>query len=284
MSGFLPPPTDYTISIPPSTFEEIKTLYSTVYAPAIDKFLETRWFTTRGLSHFVHDNRLCQQYMNLLQRFNTPPSNYNATFQVQSLEASVIWQTMCLCRGVSAAVNSASNGQDFNIEVNEGVHDAAERLEVFEKLVTNVYLEGEPLSHPTPSAGRNGSMLDDQLKYREREFWKLVSVFLTLHDDEASAAKEIDNTLTECRRLLDSRENRDVIYSIVIARHISQRMAEANGRANDSAEGKDNAVEKEEQGKYDVAQKFLSEQAHGKGTTQVIQRICGMAMNSLGLQ
>ena len=262
----------------------MKVLYSTVYAPAVDKFLETRWFTTRGISHFVHDTKLCQQYMHLIQKFSVPAGNFNAGFVVQSLEASVIWQTMCLCRGVSAAVNnSTTNGQaEYNIEVNEGVHDAAQRLEVFEKLVTNVYLEGEPLSQPAPSTGRNNSMLDDQLKYREREFWRLVSVFLTLHDDEASTAKEIDNTLTECRRLLDSRENRDVIYSIAIARHISQRMAEASGRATDSADGKENTVEKDEQDKYRVAQQFLSDQARGRGTTQVIQRVCGMAMNSLG--
>ena len=131
---------------------------------------------------------------------------------------------MLLCRQVSASAES-TNGATNYMEVNDGVHDAAKRLEIFETLVTNQYLESEPL--PPNNAARNGNMLDDQLKFREREFWRLLSKFLTLHDDEAASATEIDDTLSQCRHLLDSRENRDVIYSIAIARHIGQRRAEA---------------------------------------------------------
>lgn len=186
---------------------------------------------------------------------------------------------MCICREVSAAV-AASNEQ--NIEVTEGVHEASKRLDVLETLVTNQYHEGETLSHPTSSTPRNVPMLNEQLKYREREFWRLISKFVTLHDDEASSAKEIDDTLTSCRHLLDSRENRDVIYSIAIARHVGQRMAEAHGAGNEPIKGKETNDEADGRQKLLVAKNFIHDQATGKGTTQVVQRVCEMAIRSWG--
>jgi hypothetical protein len=68
--------------------------------------------------------------------------------------------------------------------------------------------------------------LPDQLTQRQLDFWSAIGYFLTLHDNEASAAKEIDDTLGRCRSLLDTYENRDVIYSIAIARHLGQRWAD----------------------------------------------------------
>ena len=184
-----------------------------------------------------------------------------------------------MCREVSAALSA---GTEQIIEATEGVHDASKRLDVFETLVTNQYHDGETLSHPTSSVPRNVSVLDEQLKYREREFWRLISKFITLHDDEASSAKEIDDTLTSCRHLLDSRENRDVIYSIAIARHVGQRMAEALGAGNEPIKGKEINDEEDGRQKLIVAKNFIHDQARGKGTTQVVQRVCEMAIRSWG--
>ena len=208
-----------------------------------------------------------------------PAGDYHANAVTQSLEANVIWSTMCLCHPVSAAASGKSDQKEY-IEVNEGVHDASKRVGVFETLVTNQYLDAEPLPTPTPST-RNGSVLDEQLKQREREFWHLVGKFLTLHDDEASSAKEIDDTLTACRHLLDTREQRDVIYSIAIARHVGQRMAESLGAGNESLK-KDVEDENDARTKLMVAKRFIEHQAGGKGTTQVVQRVCGMAIRSWG--
>ena len=208
-----------------------------------------------------------------------PAADYHANAVTQSLEATVIWLTMCLCHPVSAAASVKNEPNDY-IEVNEGVHDASKRVKVFETLVTNQYLDTEPLSNPTPST-RNGSVLDEQLKQREREFWHLIGKFLTLHDDEASSAKEIDDTLTTCRHLLDTREQRDVIYSIAIARHVGQRMAESLGAGSEPMK-KEMEDENDARTKLFVAKRFIQGQAGGKGTTQVVQRVCGMAMRSWG--
>lgn len=281
--GGVPPP-DYKplSSLPPSHLDAIKALYNATYANAIDKFLETRWFATRGLTHLLADQSLCERYANLIQRFESTASNpadYRQVLLTQSLEAHVIWHTMLLCRHVSAKSTNSSN----YIEINEGVHDAAKRLEVFETLVTNQYLDSEPLPSINQPPGPQNGILDGQLKFRECEFWRLVSKFLSIRDDEAAAANQLDDILAELRKLLDSRENRDVIYSIAIARHIGQRMAEGSKPLGLGDRGGElNNDENDPRNKLKVARTFVESEANGRGTTQVVQRLCGVAIRSWG--
>lgn len=280
LGGIPTPPPGPPFAISPATLDEVKKIYSAIYAPAIDKFLETRWFQMRGLSHLLHDGRLLTQYATLLARVGILPSvphYFQIVAATHSLEASVIWATMCLCRPVASASN-LPNGQINSLEANEGVHDAVKRLEIFEHLISAQYLTTEPSTN-TESA-RNGTVFDEQLKFREREFWRLMHKFLTIRDDEASSAKDIDDTLGSCRHLLDSRENRDVIYSIAIARHIGQRMAEFP----DNLQQPTSNDEQDARARLFVAKKFIEDEATGKGTNQVIQRLCGMAMRSWTLR
>ena len=226
----------------------------------------------------MENNKLCNQFNAVVARFTKPaessdPNQFLYYYTTQSLEATVIWAMMGMCRKVASASNSES-GEVDELDVKEGVHDAAKRLQILEALVTGEYLEAE--SAPQKSdAESNGTTLDNQLKSRERNFWSLVHTYLTLHDDEASSAKEIDDTLAACRQVLDSRENRDVIYSIMIARHVGARMAEFPNKmqqpeSNDEADNKNKLV---------VAKGFIEEQGT-RGTNQVVQRICGMAVRS----
>lgn len=276
VGGVHPPALTLPTSISGPVYDEIKQIYNNVYAPGIDRFLETRWFQARGLSYVLADLRLCEQFAALISRFGiaSQPDDYATHAATQSLEASVVWSLMGLCRRV-AADPAVSNGHVNYQDNDNGVHEAAKRLEIFESLVSGQYLDAEPLP-PEDEAARNSPVFDEQLKFREREFWRLMGRFLTLRDDEASSAKDMDDTLGASRNLLDSRENRDVIYSIAIGRHLGQRMAEfpdnmQQPNAND---------EDDEKTKLYVAKKFIEDEAMGKGTTQVIQRLCGMAMRS----
>lgn len=273
INGVPPPPSASTGII---DNEEIKNIYNTVYAPGIDKFLETSWFRLKGLDHLLKDRSLYEQFAILLARYKIDqhrPDYFQFTAATQSLEASFVWSLMGLCRQVANTPNS-TNGQINHPEVDDGVKDAVARLEVFEKLVSGEYLDTESL--PQPDDMSNGTALEEQLKYRERQFWRLMHTFLTIRDDEASSAKEIDDTIGSCRTLLDSRENRDVVYSIAIARHVGQRMAEFP----DNLQQPTSNDEQDARTKLFVAKKFIEDEANGKGTNQVIQRLCGMAMRS----
>lgn len=280
LGGISAPPAASTYAIPPTTLDEIKKIYAAIYAPAIDKFLETRWFQVRGLSHLLHNSPLVGQYAALVARLGivtTVPHYYQIMTATHSLEASVIWATMCLCRPVANASN-LPNGQMNSLDAADGVHDACRRLEMFEHLISGQYLTSEPPANP--EMARNGTVFDEQLKVRERDFWRLMHKFLTIRDDEACSAKDIDEALGACRNLLDSRENRDVIYSIAIARHLGQRMAEFP----DNLQQPTSNDEHDARARLYVAKKFIEDEANGKGTNQVIQRLCGVAMRSWSLR
>jgi white-opaque regulator 2 len=276
----------------PMERDKIKQIFESLYGPAVDKFLETKWFTTRGLSHLFNNPLLVEKYKVLISRFGfTAATNYHENLVTQSLEAHVIWETFLLARQVSASINS-TNDPNAAIETNEGVHEAAKRVEVFEALITNQRLEfsseiSEPSGQATPqtSSGPRNTTLDNQLNSRERDFWRYTSKFCTLKDDTKRASEnpneEIDQVLREMRLLLDSRENRDIIYSIAIARHVGHQLAE---KAAEEGKGESNLAkpvsnnEESPETKVAVARNFIQAESAGKGTTQVTQRVCGMAL------
>ncbi|KAL9009978.1 MAG: hypothetical protein Q9173_005039 [Seirophora scorigena] len=242
-------------------YQSLTTAYQQVYGPHIDKFLETQWFVNRGLESVLQDARLCERLATLVARFNIDPQTEafsQALPATQSLEASVIWSIMGIARRVAS--------QNRQEDINSGVLDAAKRVETLESMLLGQYLHSEP---PPKPESINGTGLQAQLSQREREFWRLMHKFLTIRDDEASASHELDETLAGARACLDVKENRDVIYSIALVRlH--------GGRENlQNTEG--GSIQDKDLGK---AKMFLREEAEGKGNTQVIQRICGMAMRA----
>lgn len=242
-------------------YEEVSTAYQRVYAPQIDKFLETQWFAHRGLTYVMQDARLCHRICTLISRFSIEPDTEafdRARPATWSLESNVIWSIMTVAKRVA--------GQKNPVEVNAGVLDAAKRFEIIENLLLGQYSYEEV---PIKAETMNGSGLQAQLSQRGQEFWRLMHKFLTIRDDEASASHELDETLAGARGCLDVKENRDVIYSIALVRlH--------GGRENlENTEG--GSVPTRDLGK---AKTFLKEEAEGKGNSQVIQRIAGMAMRA----
>ncbi|KAI9864796.1 MAG: hypothetical protein M1813_002566 [Trichoglossum hirsutum] len=267
-----PPPSENAISVAPATLTEIRTEYLSVFAPALDNFLETTWFQRRGLARVVSDNQLRDQFSSLFERLRSSyiGGDRDTLVAVANIQSRIVWSLMVLCQ--AAAVNRGHNGLDGEGEGDDanddGLGEAAKRCSIVESLVSGMSLEVNPL---TPSD--NSTVQHDPRKYRELEFWRLIGRFLSLRDDEASAAKEIDNTLSSARTLLDSQENRDVIYSIAVARHLGQRVAEYPPVSpivhND---------EEDAGSRLFVAKRFIEDEATGKGTNYVIQRLCAMAM------
>ncbi|KAL8950304.1 MAG: hypothetical protein Q9222_003648 [Ikaeria aurantiellina] len=260
-------------SLPQASYEDVTLCYQRVYGPQIDKFLETQWFSTRALEYVLKDARLCERFASLVSRFNVDPSSptyHQMLAATKSLEASVIWSIMNTARRVANLDQSSSQGNPE--DANAGVLDAAKRVEILESLLLGEHLDSE--APAAAESARNGTAFQAQLSQREREFWRLLHRFLTIHDDEASASHELDEILSNTRNLLDNKENRDVLYSIAIVRlHGGRENLDNLPQQNHSASHvPDKGIK--------IAKDFLEGQATGKGTTQVVQRLCGMAIKS----
>ena len=294
--------------------EEVHNVYASLYAVGIDKLLETKWFSSRSYEYLRKDALLCEKYKKFISRFNiTATSDYPGNLVNNSFEMHIIWDTMQLCRQVSTSIDTTNHANAAQ-EVNDGVHEAAKRLDALEALFTNNYLdssninssdgasdaraEGNPTAETAPKKG-----LEDQLKGRERRFWRLLSKLLCIKDELASplasptpqqallhteqssstsVCPKIDAALQEMRGLLDSRENRDILYSVAVARYMPRKavVEEKSGRAGlgpipDTVGPND---EENPRVKIEVARNFVKSEAAGRGTTQVFQRVCGMAV------
>jgi hypothetical protein len=269
LQGIAPPSPYPIVPIQQARLDQIQTVYLHTYAPAIDRFLETRWFRDKGLSQLLTNAQLMAQYSALIDAFSDPKISEPAVRgRVESFEASVVWDTMSICRSARHLVRNGNPEpmQEYDLLT------TANRFDVLEALITDDYLKENPLQEdlarePPP----NPNSLQDQLRRRSFNFWDCIGHFLTLHDIEASSAVEIDETLTRCRGLLDQIENRDVVYSIAIGRHLGQRLSDypRNRPENSSDERNTNT-------KLLVAQRFIEEESKDKGTTQVVKRLCGM--------
>ncbi|KAL4892136.1 hypothetical protein BDV59DRAFT_58119 [Aspergillus ambiguus] len=268
LRGIPPPPPHPITAIPPNRLEEIKAVFLATYAPAIDKFFETRWFSEKALSHLLANAQLMAEYSALIDAFEQNLNDPNVLARLESFEASVVWSSMTLCRHV---MNVSGGNPEYDLLA------SSKRLDVIEAMITGEHLESNPLAQfPPREPAATPPSLSDQLTQRSLDFWSCVGHFLTLHDNEASSAKEIDDTLARCRTLLDTFENRDVIYSVAIARHLGQRWADFPRSFPQPI----TTNEKDAGAKLYVAQKFLEQEAGGKGTTQVIKRLCGMVVRS----
>jgi white-opaque regulator 2 len=259
-----------TPSIAQDRLDEMKNLYISTFAPAIDKFLEVQWYTQKSLPKLVSDNELLARFSLLVDWFMTKdPENFTA--QIQSMEANVFWSFMDMPARPRGTQNGAG-GQDSAPEMPDE-KEAAAKITILEALITGQHLEENPISPPSPPE-RPG--LQEQIKGRAGQFWHSMGRFLTLQDNDAVSALEIDRALSTCRGVLDNFENRDVIYSIAIVRHLSQRFQDF---PRSIPQPKTNE-EKDAEEKISVAKKFLEDEAQGRGTTQIIQRVCGMAIRA----
>ncbi|KUL91446.1 hypothetical protein ZTR_01770 [Talaromyces verruculosus] len=270
LQGIAPPPPYPIVPIQQARLDQIQTVYLHTYAPAIDRFLETRWFRDKGLSQLLTNAQLMAQYSALIDAFNDPKIDDIAVRgRVESFEASVVWDTMSICRSARNLVRNGSTEpmQEYDLLT------TANRFDILEALITDDHLKDNPLRADLPRPPpTNLNPLEGQLRTRSLNFWNCIGHFLTLHDNEASSAVEIDETLARCRSLLDEIENRDVLYSMAIGRHLGQRLSDFHPRNRPE----NSSDERNANTKLIVAQRFIEDESKDKGTTQVVKRLCGM--------
>ena len=273
---------------PPSTrtldqIEQLQEIYKLIYQPGMDKFFETTWFKTRGFENLKANGPLCDQFQNLISRYSMTENKEDPSYHfnlaiTQSLEAMVIWAMLGLSRKAATTKDAAGN---INADdEREDVVNTAKRLEIFEALVTGEYLTAEtaPAANP-PEAKLGGSTLEKQLEQHKYTFWYNIHKFLTLRNDDPDYQKNIDEVFDECRKTLENRESRDVVYSIMLVRHIGPTIP---GFPN-TVKAPETDEEQEAQIGITVAKRLVEEEAGERGTNQIVTRLCGLAARSWAL-
>lgn len=250
----------------PLVIDEIKHLYYSIYAPGLENFLETKWYSLHGLSKLLGDRKCLGGFTNLLVQFSkTQQDDPKNVAYTASVEARVVWSLAGTVR-ISAAENGVRERK--TVPAPDDANEASNRLDIFETLLTGRVAAVNPLTAPVAGS-------TDHHRLRELEFWFTLGNFVTLPYEDNNSAVKVDEALSTLRSLLDGRENRDVLYSIAVIRGLGQRVSEYAG-----SETPLHYDESSNKSKLMVAKKFVSDEAIGAGTTNVIRRLCDVANRS----
>lgn len=252
----VPPPTS------PAMQQEVADFYMFHYAPGLNRVFETDWYTTQGLRQLqanpsLHD--FVSQCEVQLKARTDHPNDPNVTGQTRSLEARLVWHL--------AAMPTATTS----------FPELVARVDTLENLLTGQFLDPSRVPPPPqPDTDQPAA------KYNEQAFWRQLGRFVSARDDRQDpvAAKQVNDAFGAMRGMLGMLENRDVLYSIAIGRHIGGRMPEFHPNRHLVASTND---PHDDMNKLTVAHHFV-ENEDQRGTSTVIQRVCGMALRCWALQ
>ena len=253
---------------PPSEAEmqAMKEMYRRDYAPGLDRFLETSWFSTAGEALLLSSRETMDHFLYCVDQFRRQPSTQQEFALYASLEARLVWSLAVLPRTVVA-----EDAGDPRIPEVKG------RLITVEHLIRGDF----NTEHDLPPVPANVGAVSEDPRISTPEFWYHLAHFTSVRDDVSSAEPKsplelVEADLSALRSQLCMQEQRDVLYSIAIARHYGGRM-DPFYENKILVPSSDNPADPTN--KLVVAQGFVAQEENA-GTTQVVQRLCGMARRS----
>ncbi|KAK5092721.1 hypothetical protein LTR70_005283 [Exophiala xenobiotica] len=261
-------------------FSEIRKVYDTFFAPGLDQLIETgstKWFALKGWALLITTPSL--------------PSSASGTMLPEQAasaaqEARMVWACLNL------VVSQAQIGNDDDAQKFANRVKALEAILTSESIIRTgsmadfVHQDPEPEADPDvdmsgiPTVANNPLLekpFSKQMQARSDDFWRLV--------EEASALPRqvspemFDRLLT----LLDGREERDIIYSIMFLGAQSNRSrANTNNENNNSRLGSSNpslsrAARRQQK---EQAIRLLETEAAGRATNMVFQNLAGIGLRA----
>lgn len=262
--------------------DDITKMYFEIYVPGLTSFFETTWYnfkssgTVNPVSNLLNNKMLVgllSAFLSSIARVETAdPSDANMV-SVSALETRIVWALAAMAYVTPATVNLASEeplATDNAIEVRN-------RLSVMDALLSGGCVRTNPCMPPP----RGGS----PARIREHQFWWWLAEYLRLQEDAGlintpgnSLPRLREQALGKMRNLLDGHENRDIIYSIAILRHLAPRYS----AASDMIVPPGHEDEANPRIKFAMATEFIRKQAqdHGAGLTNVGRRIAEIGLKA----
>ncbi|RPA99376.1 hypothetical protein L873DRAFT_1684167 [Choiromyces venosus 120613-1] len=206
---------------PSTTVEDMRALYRSRYAPALDNFLETGWFMGRGLAKILSDNYLVEVMAGVFGRLKARGGSYvdeeDPSIGRKGKSAGVLWAGVKMVYGTS--IPAADNRQDEDeddFRDEEGA-ETLRRINIVEALVTGQPLEPMPESPRVTSADKITEESPTTL------FWRFLGRIVAARGGDADINKLIENTFADCKEFIEGKETRKLLLMIAEARHLGSR-------------------------------------------------------------
>lgn len=244
---------------------EIAKVYHEIYAPGLSAFFETNWyfFANKGQTWFPRNPGLLElmgAFLKILEE--AKPEDQSKMDSSGILETRIVWDLACLPFKELTGESDAEKAQEAVT-----IAEAKDRVRIIEALLCGEHLDTNPL--PTPP------LQHEPHDNRQRDFWYNLADFVLSRDDPNSkkAVEARELALVRLRKVLGGRENRDLLYSIAVVRHLAPNYEPGYGAALPY-----HLDETDPKNRLAVATKFiLSEAQVTGGTTNVVRRFSYLA-------
>jgi white-opaque regulator 2 len=252
------------------TIDDISRLYYDIYVPGLTMLFETKWyrFKPQGANPAATllNNRpvtdMFASFLESLSAVTSPDSSAMAT--VGLLESRLVWALAAMAYTVPAGINTPS---DEPVPADDAT-EARNRLAVVDTLLSGGHLIKNPCLPPPKSV--------EAQRRREFLFWWWLAEYLCQQENAENQNQNQGEPLAQLRKLLDGRENRDFLYSLVVVRELAPKFQP--GYERDLPQQRDEA---DPRSKLAGAVKFIRSEAHPTGgTTNVIRRFAELAIKA----
>lgn len=273
----------------PPNVDAIKTIFDTAFASGLDRLLETTWFSRYAFQYLAEDLAFLAQilaYITMIHDLSQYGAD-SADGKLKSQEARITWALLGLCVRPQRRTSHLRclTGRLHAISVmltGDGIPPAGDVL----------FEDGEGVDNVDGMPQENLSALQKQEQQRCHEFWRAIGRVVSnswnhsarsqrssedLEAMDAAARQALD----ECRARLDNRENRDLVYSVLNMRHLSEMWAKSgtedvsmDGAAESSLMG---STPNDAMRQWNISRRFVELEASGRSTSLVLSVIAGMA-------
>lgn len=250
--------------------DSVTKLYHEIYAPGLSNFFETTWFYFVEQGKMAFPSRHGQvfgQWLSSLKReefegnVQRRPSQ---TWVTAAKEARMVWRLARLAYETPPTVPPATT----SLPPWGDALEARRRVEVVEALVSGTWLPINPLTYPFDDP--------DTQRVRQFGFWYALGDLVRRRDEtNVSLARGIrDGCLARMRMYTCGCENRDLIYSMAVARELGKRY-----EPNQDPTNTERLDENVPQNRLSVARRHISTQSQPDGgSTNVLRRVAFLGM------
>lgn len=218
----LSPPTSElatTVSAPSTSVESMMTIFSSRYAPALDIFLEVRWFSDSGLRTLRSDSQLAELMAEVFERLKARGGSYYADedplIHKSNKDADLLWAAIRLCYGTRIPVSDNRRDEELGgdrMGDDEGT-EAYRRINILENLVSQKS-ESNPASPRIPPTDKPSPTA------KGSHFWFLLGQLATFQATDPDSDAQVYGLLEECRMYVEGKQNRELLHAIAEIRLI----------------------------------------------------------------
>ncbi|KAI0485021.1 hypothetical protein GGR56DRAFT_55175 [Xylariaceae sp. FL0804] len=271
MGGAAPPPLRENVG--KEKLDDVQELYVQVYAPGLQKFFESDWYTqSPGLTALASNMSVIETVAAFLQSVSKTDANDIASMQyAANLEFRVVWELAALVYISEYKINAGEH-----LPSPSDGSETRNRVLVFETLLSGDFLDQNLLQAPLSTLENPAN--PEYFRNREFKFWYWLAEFLRVRDQPTvDSTPQREHILAQMRDILDGRENRDVLYSIAVIRTLAPNFPPGSSAANLP----DHLDESDPQSKLHVARKFIQDESQvNTGTTNVVRRFAELAVRA----